>query len=269
MAQPIVRLDARNPGPMTGPGNHTYLVGGSAGAALVDAGVGDPRHLDAVDRALAGRALARVLVTHNHVDHIAGAAALAARHPDARFHKCPAADDPASIAWNPIADGDRFDADGVELVALHTPGHAPDHVAFWHDHTGTLFSGDLLNPGGSVMIFWSRGGRMDQYLASLERLLALAPRRLLAAHGDEVVDPQALIREHIAHRRLRERQIAGALDARPATVQAIAEFIYHGLGPVLMAAARENVRAHLEQLRLDGRAVEDGDGQWRATRSAT
>ncbi len=264
MTQPIVRLDAHNPGPMTGGGNQTYLVGGRGGASLVDAGVGEPRHLAAIDRALAGRPLTHVLVTHAHVDHIAGAPALAARHPAAAFARFSCAHDAASsIAWRPLADGDRIDSGGVSLVVLHTPGHAPDHVAFWHEASGTLFSGDMVNPGGSVMIDWSRGGRMDQYLASLDRLLALEPRRLLAAHGGEVADPQAVIREHIAHRRLRGEQIAAALGDRPATVQAIAESIYHGLGPVLMGAARENVRAHLEQLRLEGRAVED-DGGWRA-----
>jgi glyoxylase-like metal-dependent hydrolase (beta-lactamase superfamily II) len=77
--------------------------------------------------------------------------------------------------------------------ALHTPGHSPDHLAFWHEPSRTIFTGDLVVRGSSVMIHWSRGGDLGQYLASLERLLALEPRRLLPAHGPAIDDPRAIL----------------------------------------------------------------------------
>jgi glyoxylase-like metal-dependent hydrolase (beta-lactamase superfamily II) len=261
---PIV-LEAHNPGPLTGRGNKTYLVCANGDAALIDAGVGEARHLAALARALdEHRArLEYVLVTHAHADHASGAGAIASTH-DAAFAKYPRLQDDRGygVAWRPLADGQTVRVGDVELAVVHTPGHAPDHVVFWHDPSRTAFTGDLVIEGSSVMLDASHGGSLQQYLASLERVRALNPRTLLPAHGPEVVNPAALLTQYIEHRRVRERQVIAALDVGHATVQAIAESIYDGLDPVLMPAARENVRAHLDKLKAEGRAFED-HGRWR------
>ena len=111
------------------------------------------------------------------------------------------------------------------------------------------------------MIHSSRGGNLRQYLVSLERLLALAPTRLLPAHGPMVSDPQALLKAYLDHRRMREAQVIDALRAGRSDVQTIAESIYDGLDPALMPAAHENVRAHLDKLKSDGIATDDAG--WR------
>jgi glyoxylase-like metal-dependent hydrolase (beta-lactamase superfamily II) len=259
-------LPAHNPGPMTGAGNNTYLLASGGGAALIDAGVGEPAHLRDLAAALEDRRarLERVLVTHGHRDHAAGAPALARAHPAATFAKMPwpGVDDDYALAWRTLADGEVVAAGGERLAALHTPGHSPDHVAFWHEPSRTVFSGDLVVLGSSVMIHSSRGGDLSQYLASLERLQALTPARLLPAHGPTIDDPRAVLAGYLAHRLERERQVMAALAAGHSTVQAIAESIYHGLAPALMPAAQENVRAHLEKLKIEGRASFAGD-QWR------
>jgi ribonuclease/clavin/mitogillin len=262
-----IRLDAHNPGPMTGSGNHTYLIPGAGGCALlVDAGVGHPEHLKALRAALADRdaTLGTVFVTHAHGDHISGVEALAAEWPDARFvkHPWPEEDATHNVVWHPVHDGDRFAVDGGTLVALRTPGHSPDHLVLWHEASRTAFTGDLVVADSSVMIQWTRGGDLAQYLTSLERLLALRPARLFPAHGAEVHDSETLVRGYIAHRLMRERQIVAALEAGRDTVTAIAGSIYDGLAPALMPAAHETVRAHLEKLKQERRAVED-DGRWR------
>ena len=83
-------LPAHNPGPMTGSGNNTYLLTGRGGSAtLVDAGVGDARHLSELAAAIGGGRLDAVLVTHGHRDHAGGAVAIAAAHPSATFSKLP------------------------------------------------------------------------------------------------------------------------------------------------------------------------------------
>lgn len=271
----LVALHAGNPGPMTGSGNWTYLLSAQRRALLIDAGVGLPAHLDAIDEALTaqGATLDRVLVTHSHSDHISGAAAVARRHPQAAFWRGrataptggPAAgtgDAAGDLRWQVLAEADRIPIGDSCLTAVHTPGHAPDHFAFWMATSRIIFAGDLVMPGGTVTIPFSRGGDLAAYLASIERLLSLAPRHLLPAHGKPPVDPLAALRAHIAHRLDRERQVLDRLRAGESTVEALTGSIYDGLPPALLPAARENVRAHLEKLRQEGHAVEC-DSRWR------
>ncbi|MGC4085210.1 MAG: MBL fold metallo-hydrolase [Vicinamibacterales bacterium] len=267
MFDPIL-VHAHNPSPWTGDGNNTYLLVGRDGrATLIDAGQGIDAHLEAVDDHLRRHSstLDQVLVTHGHLDHVSGAPHLRRAHPHATFRKRPwIGQDPASgIEWRDMADGERVDVGGEMLVALHTPGHAPDHVAFWHEPSGVVFVGDLVMARGSVMIHASRGGDLAAYLASLERIRALAPGRLLPAHGDPIDDPDAVLTRYIAHRYARETQVLAALTAGKGTVPAIAESIYDGLNPALLPAAHETVRAHLEKLRREGRASTEA-GLWSA-----
>jgi len=266
-----ITLDAHNPSTMTGAGNHTYLIaGGNGSATLVDAGAGDPRHLDSIARELAthGAQLNVVAVTHGHADHAAGAPAIAAAHQGVRFLKkpWPAEDAKYAVAWHAIGEGDRIAAGAEDdvLLAIETPGHSSDHVAFWHEPSGTIFTGDLVVAGSSVMIHTSRGGNLADYLRSLDRILSLGARVLLPAHGPAVSTSKAvanLIQKYIEHRLTREQQVIDALTRGSATVQAITESIYDGLSPALLPAARENVQAHLEKLESEGRAAHR-DERW-------
>jgi len=260
-----ILLPAHNPGPMTGSGNNTYLLTSLGEAVLIDAGVGERRHLADLATALEDidARLVTVAVTHGHRDHAAGAPAIAEVHAQAAFvkHPWPSEDDRYPVAWRAIDEGDTIDVGDQQLLVLRTPGHSPDHVAFWHEAAGALYTGDLVVAGSSVMIHASRGGDLSAYLASLERILILGPRVLYPAHGNRIDDPAAVLTEYLAHRRMRERQVVDALREGHGTVEAIADSIYHGLDAALMPAARENVRAHLEKLKVDS-AASSQDGRW-------
>lgn len=256
----VVPVFAHNPGPWTGAGSWTYLMPG-ARPTLVDAGSGEARHLDDVAVALettAGttRSLAQVLVTHAHPDHAGGAPGLAARWPEAAFAKLgwPERDAKYAVPWQRVADDQWLAAGDASLWAVHTPGHAPDHLCFFESTSGILFSGDLVINGSTVVIPVALGGSMSQYLASLSRVLELAPRRILPGHGAPIDNPAALLRGYIGHRLSRERQIVEALAAGVDTVKSIAARLYPSTAPHLLGAASENVLAHLVKLEEEGRA---------------
>lgn len=257
-------LNARNPGPWTGDGNNTYLLAGRV-PTLIDAGVGHADHLDEIASRLGAATLARVVVTHAHIDHASGAPALAARWPGAAFEKLPwpERDGRWPVAWRALADGGEIDAGDGRLLVVHTPGHSPDHIALLDAGSGTLFAGDLVVAGSSVVIPAGRGGDLAAYLRSLERVLALGPRRLLPAHGPAIDDPAKVIRGYLEHRRAREEQILDALARGPARPEELVAFIYRGLRPELREAAAGSVVAHLIKLRDEGRAAEEAAGCWR------
>ena len=255
-----VPIHAFNPGPMTGDGNWTWLIPGRV-PTLIDAGTGDPQHLDALEAALAGARLAQVLVTHAHVDHASGAVAIAQRFEGVRFLKMPWAerDSRWPVAWQSIGDGAVIETGDDQLRAVHTPGHAPDHLCFWHEESRTLFSGDLAVKGTTVYIPPNLRGDLADYLASLERVRSLKPSRLLPAHGPVIDDPDALLRGYLQHRHEREEQILSALRTGSATPEALVPLIYRGLRENLLQVARETVLAHLLKLEREGRARRSGE----------
>lgn len=256
----VQTIPAFNPGPQTGAGNNTYLLTGQE-PLLVDAGVGDPRHLDEVGRALGGVPLARVVVTHHHSDHAAGIAAIAARWPGVACLKkpWPERDGRYGVSWAEVDEGDEIPAGDGSLVALWTPGHAPDHLCLFDEESRTLFGGDLLVRGHTVVIPASHGGSLSQYLASLARVRRLHPDRVLPAHGEPIDHPEALIDAYVEHRMQREAQILAALAGGASTPVAIVPRVYDALPPALFDFARESVLAHLVKLQEEGsvRRVEE------------
>jgi glyoxylase-like metal-dependent hydrolase (beta-lactamase superfamily II) len=253
-------LHAGNPGPLTGEGNWTYLIEGDR-PVLIDAGVGTPSHLDDIDAAAGTRDL-HLVVTHAHSDHISGAPAIRERRPRTTLSKMPWPIRDRDLAWTPLADGDVIATGEGPLQVVHTPGHAPDHICLWHADSRTLFVGDMLVHGTTVVIPASHGGSVVDYLASLDRLLRLDPARALPAHGPVIEDPQALIHYYIRHRAEREAQVVAALESGAVTVEDLLARIYPGLQPALEGFARESLLAHLIKLEREHRVRRD-DTRWR------
>jgi glyoxylase-like metal-dependent hydrolase (beta-lactamase superfamily II) len=251
----MILLSAGNASSWTGPtGNNTWLLRGQA-PTLIDAGVGNAEHIDAIARELRGTALASVLITHSHPDHASGAPALAARWPGLRIRQFGGGSDP-------LVDNERIAAGDSRLTVMYTPGHAPDHCCFVAGKD--VFCGDLVRLGGTVVIPASHGGDLAQYLESLRRVRGLNPERLLPGHGPIIEDPAAIIDQYLHHRAERETQVIDALRAGCRTPQQIVVRLYEGLPPELLPAAAESVIAHLIKLANEGKAVQESQ-EWRLT----
>ncbi|MBA2318536.1 MAG: MBL fold metallo-hydrolase [Euzebyales bacterium] len=246
-------LLAPNPSPMTLDGTNTYLLGvpGSGGVVVVDPGPDLLDHRRAVDEAVGARDanVAAVVVTHHHADH-AEAAGWAAQW-GAQLHAFSPHLVDAEAA--PLRDGEVISAAGVHLEALHTPGHASDHLCLRVAETGAVLTGDHVLGRGTTVVAHPDGD-MAAYVSSLERLLAVDAPVLYPGHGSVVDRPREVVSGYLAHRRERERQVLDALAAGDATPAEVVARVYADVDPVLHPAAERSVRAHLDQLVDEERA---------------
>jgi glyoxylase-like metal-dependent hydrolase (beta-lactamase superfamily II) len=244
---------------MTGAGNNTYLIDGDV-PTLIDAGVGAPGHIDALAAALDKRPLMRVVVTHGHADHASGVPALRARWPDLDACKLVAASDDAGPRgdeesergiWSPLSDGHVVRAGDRGLVVVHTPGHSRDHVCLWDADDRTLYAGDMVAIGTTIMVPAGRGGGMRAYLQSLRRMQALQPVRIYPGHGPVIEHPAVLLEEFIQHRLMREEQVRACMKKGMTHPADMVREIYPELPAALVPAATATVEAHIEKLRED------------------
>jgi glyoxylase-like metal-dependent hydrolase (beta-lactamase superfamily II) len=178
-----------------------------------------------------------------------------------RKHRWPARDSRYAVEWQPVVDGECIEAGDTELVAVHTPGHAPDHLCFWHGESRSVFCGDLALRGSTVWIPAQLQGDMAAYISSLQRILALEPAVMYPAHGPVIEDPIPLLRHYIDHRLQREAQVVDALRRGDETPPQIVARVYQGLQPIFVPLAEESVVAHLHKLEREGRARSAG-GAW-------
>jgi glyoxylase-like metal-dependent hydrolase (beta-lactamase superfamily II) len=156
-----------------------------------------------------------------------------------------------------LGHGDVVRTEGATLRAIHTPGHAQDHLCFYFEEEKALFTGDLILGAGTTVIP-ADGGDMALYLDSLERLLDLELERIYPAHGPRIPEPHAKIREYLTHRRMRESQVLECLASGISQVPDMVERMYVETPKFLHAAAAQSVRAHLVKLEREGKARRTG-----------
>jgi glyoxylase-like metal-dependent hydrolase (beta-lactamase superfamily II) len=273
VAPGVRRIVANNPSPFTFKGTNSYLIG-TRDVALVDPGPDDEAHRAAIlgEMARGGERITHIFLTHTHKDHSAGLARIAeitgaqvlgfGSDPEGRaaFQLNPATEAVLDVNFRPdrpLRGGERIAGGDWALEAIHTPGHAPDHLAFAVGD-GVLLSGDHVM-GWNTTVVAPPEGHMGDYIRSLELLLQRPEHIYLPGHGGEVHQGQRLVKAFMMHRRWRESQILECLRAGLDTIPAIVPKIYEGISASLRDAAGYSVLAQLELLIETGRVHRDPD----------
>ena len=282
----IRRVTARNASKFSGWGTGTYIVGRGE-LVVIDPGPTLNSHKDALLAALAGETVTRILVTHCHSDHSPLAAWLKEQtgaptvaygphvgmegwvdddtdpyvmDDEDKAAKAAAEADGATeeghdLDFRPdvvVRDGDiAATGDGWTMRAVHTPGHTSNHTCFLLSAGDALFSGDHVM-GWSTSVITPPDGDMRDYLASLEKVKALAPSVLYPTHGSPITDAVPFVDAFIKHRLERERNIVACVNEGVAFIPDIVERLYVGTNPKLYRAAGRSVLAHMVKLVNDG-----------------
>lgn len=203
---------APNPGLMTLDGTNSYVLRepGTASCIVVDPGPQDDGHLAAL---AAHGPVELILITHEHIDHTAGAARLAALT-DAPVRAPSEAD---CVGGPVLQDGEEIRAAGLLVRVLATPGHTADSVCFHlpddqplatvpGPRRGSILTGDTVLGAGSTVI-GIPDGTLAEYLDSLDRIAAVGMTTGLPAHGPTIDDLPGLCRQYREHRLERLAQV--------------------------------------------------------------
>jgi glyoxylase-like metal-dependent hydrolase (beta-lactamase superfamily II) len=261
IAPGIVRITAPNPGVMTGPGTNTYIIG-QRELVVIDPGPEIGSHIDAL-RAAVGERLKWILCTHTHLDHSPAARALKDATGAQIAGRIASQDGRQDADFAPdriLNDGDTVRADAVTLHAVHTPGHASNHLCYLLEERRMLFTGDHVMQGSTVVIS-PPDGDMQAYFASLEKLLALDLAALAPGHGRVIETPHDEVRRLVVHRLKREQKVLDALARKnPATLDELVRLAYDDVSERLHPVARRSLHAHLIKLAREGRASETVSG---------
>jgi len=266
---PLVdRVIANNPGPFTYTGTGVYIIG-DKDVAVIDPGPAMPEHRAALDKALEGRRVTHVLMTHHHIDHSPLAIPLARDHgcevygyglqirpPEGGEVRLEAGDD---LSFKPdveIRCGDVIEGNGWTIEAIHTPGHTSNHMCFHLREENTLFSGDHIM-GWSTSVVSPPDGHMGNYLDSLERIKARHFDRIWPTHGPCIENVDEFVGAYIDHRLARESQIMGALESGLSGIMEIVAKLYVDVDKRLHPAAAHSVLSHLIHMRETGRVIAD------------
>ena len=272
----ISRVVANNPGPFTFMGTGTYIIGGDD-VAVIDPGPDMPEHVDALKRALDGRRVSHILVTHTHSDHSPAAKPLKewsgaktyafgphGRTRDEFEAKVEAGGDMDFMPDVRVKDGETITGNGFSFACVFTPGHTSNHMCFALNEEKALFTGDHIM-GWSTTVVTPPDGDMAQYMDSVRKLEARGDRTLYPTHGSPVTEPKPFLAAYLAHRIDRENQVLAAVKDGLDTIPVMVARLYADVDKRLHPAAARSVEAHLIKLEREGRVTREG-GRYRLTK---
>jgi glyoxylase-like metal-dependent hydrolase (beta-lactamase superfamily II) len=158
------------------------------------------------------------------------------------------------FAWNPTIVEPGDDVAGWRVLAM--PGHADGHLVLHRD--GVLIAGDtLLTPITPAIGLYpkSRPDPLGDYLETLDRIAALAPRVAYSGHGEAVSDPPARCAAIASHHEDRLAQTEAALGDTPRSGYEVSHDLFgRTLPPIQRRFAVAEALSHLERLVVLGRA---------------
>ena len=260
------RVTCDNASVFTGPGTNSYVLGDDTHALVVDPGPNMPEHLDALAAAVGDRKVTWIAVTHTHPDHSPGAAPLQERIGGELFGMPHPKQDSTFTPSKVGAHGHVIAAGEVRLRALHTPGHASNHLCFLVENDGMLLSGDHIMSGSTVVV--SRpDGSMTEYLQSLDMLRRQPIKSIAAAHGTLIENPMEEIDKLHRHRQHRENMVRLAVKKTGGgTLETLVSHAYSDTHKALWKIAERSLDAHLAKLEDQGEMVFDSEsGVWSPT----
>ena len=261
----VRRIVAPNPGPMTGPGTNTYIVG-HQDLVVVDPGPAEPSHVEAI-LACVGDQLRFIACTHTHPDHSPAAALLAQATGAELVGRVTADDQHQDLTFRParqIEDDECLSGTDWTLRAIRTPGHVDNHVCFLLEEEGMVFAGDHIMNGSTVVIV-PPGGDMADYIASLKRLLEYEVSVVAPGHGELIDDCRGEVEKLVRHRLMREAKVAAALTRQAQSLDELVVHVYDDVPEVMHEWAKRSLLAHLIKLEAEERVLRCSTGgvdQW-------
>jgi glyoxylase-like metal-dependent hydrolase (beta-lactamase superfamily II) len=262
----VRRLVAPNPGPMTGAGTNTYLIGNDE-VAVLDPGPAIPEHIEAILQAGDGR-IRWIVCTHTHPDHspawqgvaeATGAEVIGALPADDMFQ------DETFKPSNEVAHDDVLQTPEFTLRAVHTPGHVSNHYCFFLEEEQMLFAGDHIMNGSTVVIV-PPSGNMKAYIESLQLLLNYPLKFIAPGLGDVMENSAAVVEWLVNHRLKREKKVLSNLEnLSAASMDELVAVVYDDVDVSLHQMAKLSLQAHLIKLEIEGfAAYTDESQEWKA-----
>ncbi|CAA0083299.1 putative polyketide biosynthesis zinc-dependent hydrolase BaeB [BD1-7 clade bacterium] len=256
----LSRITAPNPGPMTGGGTNTYLIGRRDKYIIVDPGPSIDSHIEAILRAVGGADnIGLILLTHMHADHSPAAVPLAELSGVPIYGRSPVNDDyqdnSCQLAEELLHD-QRIIFDGLSVRAIHTPGHVNNHVCFLLEDEGILMTGDHIMQGSTVVIIPPHGDMKD-YIDSLHLLKNYPLTGLAPGHGELISAPKKEIQGIIEHRLRRESKVVDRIEGlgEPVSLEQLTLTVYDDVDESLHPIAQLSLQAHLLKLEREQRVL--------------